>query len=66
MTSSKGSSQPRDQTQVSYVPPSLAGGFFTTSATWEALSYLLLSHVNLPLLHKLTAVSQFINSVLFS
>ena len=66
MTSSKGSSQPRDQTQVCYVPPSLAGGFFTTSATWEALSYLLLSHISLPLFHKLNAVSQFINSVLFS
>ena len=64
--SSKESSQPRDQTQVCYVPPSLAGGFFTTSATWEALSYLLLPHISLPLFHKLNAVSQFINSVLFS
>ena len=32
MPSSKGSSQPRDQTQVS---ASLAAWFFTTSATWE-------------------------------
>ena len=32
MPSSKGSSQPRDQTQVS---ASLAARFFTTSATWE-------------------------------
>ena len=36
MSSSRGSSQPRDRTSVSYVP-ALAGGFFTTSATWEAL-----------------------------
>ena len=34
-SSSKGSSRPRDQTHPT--PPSLAGGFFTTSATWEAL-----------------------------
>ena len=33
--SSWGSSPPRDGTLVSYVP-ALAGGFFTTSATWEA------------------------------
>ena len=33
--SSWGSSPPRDGTLVSYVPAS-AGGFFTTSATWEA------------------------------
>ena len=32
MSSSRGSSQPRDQTQVSCT----AGGFFTTSATWKA------------------------------
>ena len=31
---SRGSSQPRDQTLISYVS-SLAGRFFTTSATWE-------------------------------
>ena len=30
---SRGSSQPRDQT-ASLAPPALAGGFFTTSATW--------------------------------
>ena len=29
---SRGSSQPRDRTQVSHI----AGGFFTSSATWEA------------------------------
>ena len=34
LPSSRGSSWPRDQTPVSYVYP-LAGGFFTTSATWE-------------------------------
>ena len=35
--SSRGSSQPRDRTQVSYLClPALAGGLFTTSATWEA------------------------------
>ena len=32
MLSSRGSSQPRDQTQVSHI----AGGFFTTRPTWEA------------------------------
>ena len=36
MPSSKGSFQPKDQTQISYVPPTLAGRFFTSSATWEA------------------------------
>ena len=35
MPSSRRSSQPRDQTQVSYV--SCIGRFFTTRATWEAL-----------------------------
>ena len=34
MPLSRGSSQPRDQTLISYVS-SLAGRFFTTSATWE-------------------------------
>ena len=33
--SSRGSSQPRDRT-ASPVSPALAGGFFTTSATWQA------------------------------
>ena len=32
---SRGSSQPRDETCVFYVSPALAGGFFTTSTTWE-------------------------------
>ena len=36
ISSSTGSSQPRDQTHLT--PPTLAGGFFTTSATWEALA----------------------------
>ena len=31
----RGSSQPRDQTCVFYASPALAGGFFTTSTTWE-------------------------------
>ena len=35
MTSARGSSQPRDGAQVSYVP-ALAGGLFTTSTVWEA------------------------------
>ena len=35
MTSARGSSQPRDGAQVSYVP-ALAGGLFTTSTIWEA------------------------------
>ena len=34
MTSSRGSSQPRDQTS-SLRSPALAGVFFTTSTTWE-------------------------------
>ena len=39
MPSSRGASQPRDQTHISYV--SLIGGwFFTTSTTCEALSVL--------------------------
>ena len=36
MPSSRGSSQPRDQTWIPYVSPALAGGFFTASAPWEA------------------------------
>ena len=35
MPSSRGSSRPKDPTHVSYVSY-FAGGFFTTSATWEA------------------------------
>ena len=38
MSSSKGSSRPRDETHVSYIS-ALAGGFSTTSATWEAPRY---------------------------
>ena len=30
------SSQPRDRTHISSTSPALVGGFFTTSATWEA------------------------------
>ena len=33
------SSRPRDRTCIS-MPPALAGGFFTTSTTWEALKIL--------------------------
>ena len=35
MPSSRGSSQPRDRTCISYVSFIWAGEFFTTSATWE-------------------------------
>jgi len=35
MPFSRGSSQPRDL-PMSLMSPALAGGFFTTSATWEA------------------------------
>ena len=35
MLSSRGSSQSRDRTQVSYIS-CIAGGFFTTGTTWEA------------------------------
>ena len=38
MPSSRGSSLPRDQTRISTFP-ALAGGFFTTSAAWEAPIY---------------------------
>ena len=37
MPSSRGSSPPRDGT-ASFMSPALAGGFFTTNATWEAPS----------------------------
>ena len=36
MPSHRGSSQPRIE-PMSLMSPALAGGFFTTSATWEAL-----------------------------
>ena len=35
MPSSRGSSRPRDRTHIC-MSPALAGGFFTTSVTWEA------------------------------
>ena len=35
MTSSRRSSWPRDQIHISYKSPAAAGGFSTTSATWE-------------------------------
>ena len=38
MSSSRGSSHPRDQTCISYFSPALAGRFFITRATWEAHS----------------------------
>ena len=38
MLSSRGSSQPRDRTQFSYVS-SIGGWVFTTSATWEAVHF---------------------------
>ena len=39
MSYARESSLPRDLTRVSYYP-ALAGRFFTTSAVWEALTYL--------------------------
>ena len=36
LSSSRGSSRPRDQTRVSYVA-CVGSGFFTTGASWEAL-----------------------------
>ena len=39
MPSSRGSSQPRDQTRVSLMSPALTGRFFATSTTWEAPIY---------------------------
>ena len=44
--SSRGSSQPRDQTNVPRVSCTGRWGLFTTNATWEAPCYLL-SHVQL-------------------
>ena len=41
---SRGSSQPRDWTQVSYIGGG-QGGFFTTSTTWEAL--LIINHLQI-------------------
>ena len=38
LPSSRGSSRPRDQTCIS-----MAGGFFSTRAIWEALYYLIMS-----------------------
>ena len=43
VSSSRGSSQPRDPTHVSCVS-ALAGGFFTTSTLWEALTYTTEAH----------------------
>ena len=37
MPSFKGSAQCRARTQVSYLSPALAGVFFSTNATWEAI-----------------------------
>ena len=34
--SSRGSSQPRDQTYIFYTSAALAGQFFTSRSTWEA------------------------------
>ena len=47
MPSSRGSSQPRDGTRVSFMFPALAGRFSTISTTWEALLplYLIYNHV---------------------
>ena len=47
MPSSRGPSQPRDQTRLSYV---LAGGFSTTSATWQPHTKLRPASKPLPLL----------------
>ena len=45
MPSSRGSSQPRDQTHVS-ASPALAGVLFTTSATWKARDNLQISLIH--------------------
>ena len=39
ISSSRGSSQPRNQTHVSYVS-CMAGRFFTTGASWETYIYI--------------------------
>ena len=51
MPSSKGSSQPRDQTCVSHI----AGGFFTDRASWEARLLLTLAQMvkNLPAMREI-------------
>ena len=49
ISSSRGSSQPRDCNCISYIS-TLAGGFFTTSTTWEATVVLpLLKQWQIPL-----------------
>ena len=55
--SSRGSSWPRDQTHF-LKSPALAGRFFTTSATWEALRLYDLS-VNLAILEALNILGYF-------
>ena len=64
MLSSRGSSPLRDQTPVSQ-SSTLTGGFFTTSATWEAPLYLNVS-LNIPYTYwkifKCSRISQHTNS----
>ena len=58
MTSSRGSSQPRDQTCVSLLSLALAGMFFTTSVTWEAC-VCVCACVCMPYKKKIHLLSQF-------
>ena len=62
MPSSRGSSQPRDRTRVS-VSPALAGGFFTTSTTWEA-QFLFQLHLNPQLFASLKAMNKLLTMIL--
>ena len=60
MPYSRGSSQPSDQTHIS-MSPTLAGVFFTTSATWEAQKY----HMT-QLFHFWTLICKDIDSCVFT
>ena len=55
MHSSRGSSQQQGMKQRLLMSPALAGGFFTTSPTWEAHQsgvYFLIYHLNLNISEK--------------
>ena len=60
MPSSRGSSQPRDRTHVSVL---VAGGFFTTSTTWEA-QFLFQLHLNPQLFASLKAMNKLLTMIL--
>ena len=56
MPFSMGLSQPRDQSQV-FMSATLASGFFTTGATWEALLCFSISSFMLDLQYEFVLIS---------